>query len=47
LKILKKKKDVMEKESLYNIVKESLLSEKGISITMIDSTLNLFEDIVS
>jgi hypothetical protein len=36
----------MEKETLYNMIKENLRDEKNISITLIDSTLDLFEDIV-
>ena len=46
LKILKKKKDVMDKNSLYSIVLENL-KEENLSIVFIDSTLELFEDIIT
>lgn len=44
LKVLKKKKDVIDRTSLYEIVNENLWWE--FSITFIDSVLDLFEDIV-
>lgn len=44
LKILKKKKDVMEQTALYEQVQKTL--DEKVSITFIDSCLDLFEDIV-
>ncbi len=47
LKVLRRKKDVMEQDSLYAIVKENLASEiSWITIPMIDSSLDVFEDLV-
>lgn len=45
LKILKKKKDVMDKTALYEMVAENL-SDKKLSLSFIDSCLELFEDII-
>ena len=44
LKILKKKKDVLEQNSLYETIQNNLSEE--VSLTLIDSILDLFEDIV-
>lgn len=47
LKILKRKKDIMDKETLYNMVKEIVSSSiKDINIVLIDNVLDIFEDIV-
>lgn len=47
VKILKRKKDVMDKETLYNMVKETLSNSiKDINIVLIDNVLDVFEDIV-
>ncbi len=47
LKILKRKKDVMDKETLYNMVKDALSAAiKNINIVLIDNVLDIFEDIV-
>lgn len=46
LKILKKKKDVMDKNSLYSLISENIKEEK-LSIVFIDSVLELFEDIIT
>ncbi len=46
LKILKKKKDVITKEKLYENIAENLKSENRYSLTFIDSCLELFEDII-
>lgn len=44
IKILKKKKDVLEQSSLYETIQSNLAEE--INLTLIDSILDLFEDIV-
>ncbi|MFC1798044.1 hypothetical protein ACFLY2_02720 [Patescibacteria group bacterium] len=46
LKILKKKKDVMNKTSLYEMIAENLKASEKLSLSYIDSVLDLFEDIV-
>lgn len=47
LKVLKKKKDVMEKTDLYSTVLENIKSELGnLNTVFIDSVLDIFEDIV-
>lgn len=46
LKILKKKKDVMKKISLYETISENIKSKDKLSISFINSVLDLFEDIV-
>jgi len=47
LKILKKKWDVMEKEVIYNMVKDTLISNiKWLNIVLIDSVVDIFEDMV-
>lgn len=47
LKILKRKNDVMDKENLYNIVKDSLSNNiKQLNIVLIDNVVDIFEDIV-
>jgi len=46
LKILKKKKDVMEKTSLYEMIAENIDSKEKLSLSFIDSILDLFDDIV-
>lgn len=45
IKILKKNKDVMEQAKLYEMVKANLKDNK-VSITFIDSVLELFDDII-
>lgn len=45
LKILKKKKDVMEKKELFSMVAKNLTEEKY-SIELINSVLDLFDDII-
>ena len=46
-KILKRKWDVMDKETLYNTVKDSLAANiKWINIVLIDNVVDIFEDIV-
>ena len=45
VKILKKKKDVMDKVALYETIIETL-DEKNMSLTFVDSVLDLFEDII-
>ena len=45
LKILKKKKDVMDKIALYEMISKNFEKE-SLSITFIDSVLDLFEDVV-
>ena len=47
LKILRKKKDVMEKTALYETIAENLKSKEELSLAYIDSILDLFEDIVA
>jgi hypothetical protein len=44
LKILKKRKDVVEQNSLYETIQNN--SKENINITFIDSVLELFEDMV-
>lgn len=46
VKILKKKKDVMEKTSLYEIIAENFSAKENLSLAYIDSILDLFDDIV-
>ncbi len=46
LKILKKKKDVMDKASLYEIVSNNIESKDKLSLSYIDSILDLYDDIV-
>ena len=46
IKILKKKKDVMEKTSLYELISNNIESREKLSLTYIDSILDLFDDIV-
>ncbi len=47
LKILKRKNDIIEKETLYNNVKESLQwSIKWLNIVLIDNIADVYEDIV-
>ena len=46
LKILKKKKDVMHKTALYELVAEGFNSKERLSLAYIDSILDLFDDIV-
>nr|MDD3719715.1 sigma factor-like helix-turn-helix DNA-binding protein [Candidatus Gracilibacteria bacterium] len=47
VKILKRKKDVMDRETLYSMVNETLSKNvKGINIVLIDNVLDVFEDIV-
>jgi len=46
LKILKKKKDVIEKTALYEIISSNLKTKEKLSLAYIDSILDLFEDIV-
>ncbi len=44
LKILKKKKDVLEQRALYETIQNNLVED--VNLTFIDSVLDLFEDIV-
>lgn len=46
LKILKKKKDVMNKRELFSAVMNNLKEFKNISIELINSVLDLFDDII-
>ena len=47
LKVLKRKSDVMDKETLYNMIKDSLSSSiKWLNIVLIDNVVDIFEDIV-
>ncbi|MFA5917289.1 MAG: sigma factor-like helix-turn-helix DNA-binding protein [Candidatus Gracilibacteria bacterium] len=47
LKILKRKSDVMNKETLYGMIKDTLSSSiKGLNIVLIDNVVDIFEDIV-
>ncbi len=46
LKILKKKKDVMDKTHLYELIAENFKSKEILALTYIDSILDLFDDIV-
>jgi hypothetical protein len=46
LKILKKKKDVMDQKTLYEIIKDNLKSRVKLSTVFIDSVLELFFDII-
>lgn len=46
LKILKKKKDVIEKKDLFSDVVENLKDMKNISKELVNSTLDLFDDII-
>ncbi len=46
IRILKKKKDIMKKVSLYELVAESIKTKEKLSLTFIDSVLDLFDDIV-
>lgn len=46
LKILRKKKDVMDKKELFEMIQKNLKGQKEYSLVLIDSILDLFEDIV-
>ncbi len=46
LKILKKKKEVITKTSLYESISSNLKKDEDIPLVLIDSVLDLFEDIV-
>ena len=46
IKVLKKKKDVIEKEELFKIVSENLNDLRGISAPLVGSVLELFDDII-
>ena len=46
VKVLKKKKDVTEKEELFKIVSENLKDLRGISAPLVGSVLELFDDII-
>lgn len=47
VKILKRKNDVMDKETLYSIAKENLQSSiKWLNIVLIDNVADIYEDIV-
>lgn len=46
VKILKKKKDVMDQKSLYEIIFNNLKDKLKLDIILIDSVLDLFSDIV-
>ena len=46
IKVLKKKKDVIEKEELFKIVSENLKDLRGISAPLVGSFLELIDDII-
>lgn len=46
VKILKKKKDVMDKVTLYEIIANNFSSKETLSLAYVDSILDLFDDIV-
>ena len=46
IKVLKKKKDVIEKEELFKTVSENLKDLRGISAPLVGSVLELFDDII-
>ena len=46
IKVLQKKKDVIEKEELFKIVSENLKDLRGISAPLVGSVLELFDDII-
>lgn len=46
IKVLKRKKDVMDKTSLFEIISDNLKEQWKINIIFIDSCLELFDDIV-
>lgn len=46
IKILKKRKNIMKKITLYELISNNLRSENNLSITFINSVLELFNDIV-
>jgi len=46
LKILKKKKDVIEKTVLYELITNNITTKEKLSLAYIDSILDLFDDIV-
>lgn len=46
LKVLKKKKDVIEKTVLYHIIAENLKQNSRLSLSFIDSCVELFDDII-
>jgi len=46
LKILKRKKDVMEKDSLYEMINDALKDKFKLNNVLIDATLDVFEDII-
>lgn len=46
LKILKRKKDVMEKDALYEMISDTLKDNFKLNNVLIDSTLDVFEDII-
>jgi len=46
LKILKKKKDVIEKTVLYELIANNITTKEKLSLAYIDSILDLFDDIV-
>ena len=46
LKILKKKKDVLNKTSLFEMIASNMKDQANLSLSFIDSSLELFDDIV-
>lgn len=46
LKILKKRKNVIDKTALYEIIQDNFKDSKQLTLAYIDSVLDLFEDIV-
>lgn len=46
LRILRKRKDVIEKQELFATIKENLKETKGLTIELINSVLDLFDDII-
>jgi hypothetical protein len=46
IKILKRKRNIMDKTLLYETIVENLKTKEKLSLTYIDSVLDLFNDIV-
>lgn len=46
LKILKKKKDVMDQKTIYEIIKDNLKNKVKLSSVFVDSVLDLFFDVI-
>jgi hypothetical protein len=45
-KILKKKKDVMKKIALYELISENVKTKEKLSLAFINSILDLYDDLV-